>query len=255
MVLWRIPRRPRRKPRKIYDYFSDYQSMIYKERKLLRGGKRRGNRIAQSLLEQVVPLRDILHKAPHKLLQLDRALGIHGRRLVILFAIRKHELEIVDEVLWFQVSAVLEPFFHGSEVHRRRDDVVIVGDLVFVDGLQERPRLLMVLDLVEEASELVEVGAAAGFAGQGVHFRGPAGFLDGFDGEGVDGGEDAVLPLRGRLVDDVGFAEDADLGLYGFLLLADHAAGFQVADLGEQRAQHQRAALVVFDVAHPGGFG
>ena len=54
-------------------------------------------------------------------------------------------------------------------------------------------------------------------------------------------------------MDDVGFGEGADFGLDGFFLLEEHAAGFEVADLGDHGALHDGAAFVVFDVAHPDG--
>ena len=54
-------------------------------------------------------------------------------------------------------------------------------------------------------------------------------------------------------MDVVGFGEGADFGLDGLFLLKKHAAGFEVADLGDHGALHDGAAFIVFDVAHPDG--
>ena len=142
---------------------------------------------------------------------------------------------------------------HGAQVHGLLDHLVVVGHLVAVDGLRERPGAAVVLHVREQVQELVVVGPVAGLARQLVHVWGPPGGLDGGDGQGVDGPRDdaGLGPLPRRLVDDVGGGEGADLGLDGFLLLEEHAGGLQVADLGDQAALHDGAAFVVFDVAHP----
>ena len=111
----------------------------------------------------------------------------------------------------------------------------------------------MVLHVVEQADELVVVGAVPGLTRQLIHVGGPAGGFDGRNGHGVDFAG-AIFPFPWRWVHDVGFGEGADLGHDGFFLLEKHAAGFEVTDLGHHGALHDGTALVVFDVAHPAGF-
>ena len=45
--------------------------------------------------------------------------------------------------------------------------------------------------------------------------------------------------------------DGADLGVDALLLLEQHAAALEVADLGDHAALHDSAALVVLDVSHP----
>ena len=142
-------------------------------------------------------------------------------------------------------------FFHGSKVHGLLDDVVVVEDLVFVDGLLEGPCVAVVLHVVEEVQEGVVVGSVAGRAGEFVHDGGPARVFDGGDGEGVDGFDVAFCPLCGRRVDLVALADCSDLRVCALLLFQKHAPGLEVADLGHHAALHDCAAFVIFDVAHP----
>lgn len=111
----------------------------------------------------------------------------------------------------------------------------------------------MVLHIIQQVQQLVVVGPVARLARQLVHVRRPAGGLDGGDAHWVDGPKVAGPPLLGRGVDYVGFAEGTDLSRDGFLLLEEHAAGFEVADARHHGALHDGAAFVILDVAHPAG--
>lgn len=53
---------------------------------------------------------------------------------------------------------------------------------------------------------------------------------------------------------DVTLTESADFGGDGFLLLQEHTAGFEIANLGNHCTLHYCAAFVIFDVAHPPRF-
>ena len=55
-------------------------------------------------------------------------------------------------------------------------------------------------------------------------------------------------------MDVVRFGDGADLGVHAFLLLQQHPAGLEIADLGHHAALHDGAAFVVLDVAHPARF-
>ena len=140
---------------------------------------------------------------------------------------------------------------HGSKVHGLLDDVVVIQDLVFVDGLLKGPGVAVVLHVVEEVEEGVVVGAVAGGAGEFVHDGGPAGVFDGKDGEGVDGFEFPLCPLGWWRMDLVALAYCHYFGVCAFFLLEQHSAGFEVADLWDHAALHNGAAFVVLDVAHP----
>lgn len=48
--------------------------------------------------------------------------------------------------------------------------------------------------------------------------------------------------------------EGTDFGLHGLLLLGEHAAHLQITDLGEHGTLHERATLVILNVAHPDRF-
>ncbi len=52
-------------------------------------------------------------------------------------------------------------------------------------------------------------------------------------------------------MDDVAFAEGADLGQNGLFLLEEHPSGFEVADFGDHRTLHDGTAFVILDIAHP----
>jgi len=56
-------------------------------------------------------------------------------------------------------------FLHGSKVHGFLDHVVVIEDLILVDGLLEGPGVAVVLHVVEEVQEGVEVGSVTGGAG------------------------------------------------------------------------------------------
>ncbi|KAG5288905.1 hypothetical protein I7I50_01431 [Histoplasma capsulatum G186AR] len=71
-------------------------------------------------------------------------------------------LQIRDKVLRRRIGIALQPLFHGRQIHRRYNDIVVVGDLVSVDRVEEGPGLFVVLDLVQETPELVEVAPVAG---------------------------------------------------------------------------------------------
>ena len=101
---------------------------------------------------------------------------------------------------------------------------------------------------------MVVVGPVAGLARELVHVRRPAGLLDGGDAHGIDLAGTVGFPFFGRLVHDVALAERADFGVHGFLLFQQHAADFEVADLGQHGALHDGAAFVILDVAHPARF-
>lgn len=100
---------------------------------------------------------------------------------------------------------------------------------------------------------MVIVWPMARLAGEFVHVGRPAGGFDGRYGHGVNFAR-VVLPFfRGRVF-DVTLTESANFGGDGFLLLQEHAAGFEIADLGNHCTLHYSAAFVVFDVAHPPRF-
>jgi len=201
------------------------------------------------------PLRNRLDLAPHELLQLIRALRIRRRLVVVPAAIIEDELRIFDEVLRCRVQVLLMLLLHRAEVHGLLDDLVIIRHLVPVDGLREGPRRAVVLHVVEQVQQLVVIGAVPRLPRELVHVRRPAGVLDGGDGHRVDfregAGPGGGFPFLGRGVHDVGFGKGSDLGVDGFFLLQQHAAGLEVADLGHHGALHDGAAFVIFDVAHP----
>lgn len=111
----------------------------------------------------------------------------------------------------------------------------------------------MVLHVVQEMQELVVVGSVTRLASELVHIWRPTGCFDRRDSHRIDLA-DAIFPLLGRSMDNVAFAERADLGQDGLFLLEEHASGFEVANLGDHGALHDCAAFVVFDVAHPAWF-
>ena len=200
------------------------------------------------------PLRNRLNLAPHKLLQLVRALRIRRRLIVILPAIIKNQPGVADEIVRRRVQVRFVLLLHRAQVHGLFNNLVVIGDFIPIDRLRERPRGAVVLHVVEQVEELVVVGAVAGLAREFVHVRGPARGFDGGNAHGVDFVGAEFVPFFGRGVDDVGFGEGADLGGDGFFLFEQHSAYFEVADAGDHGALHDGAALVVFDVAHPAGF-
>jgi hypothetical protein len=140
---------------------------------------------------------------------------------------------------------------HRRKVHGLFNHVVVIEHLVLVDGLLERPCVAVVLHVVEEMEEGVVIRSVARRAGEFVHDGGPARVLDSRNGEGVDGFDSAAGPLRRRCMDLVGFANRPDLRIGAFFLFEEHAAGFEIADLGHHATLHDGAAFVVLDVAHP----
>jgi hypothetical protein len=157
----------------------------------------------------------------------------------------------VDELLWRRIQVLLVLLLHRREIHGLFDDVVVVEYLVLVDWLLEGPRITVVLHVVEQMEEGVVVGAVARGACKFVHDGRPARVLDGGDGEGIDRFDVTLGPLCRSGVDLVRLADGADLRICAFLLLQKHAARLEVADFGDHAALHDRAAFVVFDVAHP----
>lgn len=142
---------------------------------------------------------------------------------------------------------------HGGEIHRFFDDLIIIGHLVPVDGLHEWPGGTVVLHVVQQVEELVVIRPVARLASEFVHVGRPAGGFDCGDCHGVNLA-DAVFPFFGWGMDDVAFTECPDLGKDSFFLLKEHAASFEIADLGDHGALHNRAPFVVFNVAHPARF-
>lgn len=198
----------------------------------------------------MAPLRDSLDLGPHELLELVRALGVRRGLVIVLAAVIKDQLGVLDEVLGGGVVVGLELGLHGAEVHGLLDDVVVVGDVVARHGVQEGPCRRVVLHVVQQVQELVVVGPVAGLARELVHVGRPARRADRRDRERVDLAH-AVLPLLGRLVDLVALAEGADLGVHGFLLLQQHATHFEIPNAREHRTLHDGAAFVVLDITHP----
>lgn len=156
----------------------------------------------------------------------------------------------MDEILRGRVQILLVLFFHGAEIHGFLDDFVVVGDFVPVDGLHKGPGGAVVLHVVEEVEQLVVVGAVAGLSGELVHVRGPAGEFYRGDGHWIYS-TDARFPFFGWWVDDVAFAERADLGENSFFLFEEHPSGFEVADFGDHSTLHDGTAFVILDIAHP----
>lgn len=80
------------------------------------------------------PLGDSLDLLPHELLQLVGRLGVGGALVVVLAAVVEHKTGVPDEVLGGGVLVGLELVLHGAEVHGLLDDIVVVGNVVAVNG-------------------------------------------------------------------------------------------------------------------------
>lgn len=90
---------------------------------------------ASLLRFEVRPLGDGLDLVPHVLLELVGRFGV-GRALVVVFAtIVEDEASVLDELFRRRVLVGLELRLHGGEIHRLLDDFVVIGYVVFVDGV------------------------------------------------------------------------------------------------------------------------
>ena len=96
------------------------------------------------------PFRNRLDLLPHELLELIRALRVRRRLIVVLPAIVVDQHCILDEVLRRRVKVFFMLLLHRRQVHRLRDDVVVVRHLVAVDRLGKWPGRAVVLKVVEE---------------------------------------------------------------------------------------------------------
>ena len=50
---------------------------------------------------------------------------------------------------------------------------------------------------------------------------------------------------------DVAFAQDTNFGLYGFLLLEQYTANFEIPYSREHRALHKYPSFIIFNISHP----
>lgn len=95
------------------------------------------------------PLGDGLDLYPHVLFQLVGRLGIRRRLVVVLATVVEDELSVPGKVFRRLVLVGLQLLLHGAEVHGLLDDVVVVGHIVLVDGVEERPGRLVVLKVIK----------------------------------------------------------------------------------------------------------
>jgi hypothetical protein len=145
------------------------------------------------LLLDITPFGHILNLFPQLLFQLDGSFVVWSLLCIVASAVDRYESGVSDKVFGGFVSVVFEFLFHGAEVHGLLDDIVVVEDFVFVDGLEERPSVGAVLEGREEVHELRVVGVVAGLTGEGVHVQTPAGFFDGGYCERIDGRESVAF--------------------------------------------------------------
>lgn len=99
---------------------------------------------------QVRPLGHGLDLLPHELLKLVGRLGVWRGLVVVLAAVVEDEPGVPDEVLGRRVLVGLQFALHGAEVHGLFDDLVVVGDVITVNGDKEGPGRVVVLQIVEE---------------------------------------------------------------------------------------------------------
>jgi len=142
-------------------------------------------------------------------LQPVRRLGIRRALTIVLPTIIENEHRILDKLLGRKVQVLVVLFLHRAQVHGLLDHRVVILDFVFIDGLLERPRGAVVLHVVKEVEECVVVWTVARLARELVHVRGPAGFFDCGDAQGVNLAKWlpglVARPFFGRLVNVVGF--------------------------------------------------
>ena len=147
------------------------------------------------------------------LLEHHRAVVILCVRGVVPSAVGEHPLHVRDEEPLVAVVVGLQPLPDREQVHRVLDPVVVVGDDLAVDGVEEGPGRLVVLHPVEDRLEGVVEGLRVllllGVAGDA------AGLVRGL----VAGLEDAGDALDGDLLDAVAEAGEAGVDLADLVLL------------------------------------
>lgn len=96
------------------------------------------------------PLWNIPDPLPHVLLHASCSLRIRRAFIVVFPTIIKDEFRVAYEIFWCRVQIFLVLLLHGREIHGLLDDIVVVQYLIFIDRLLERPRVGIVLHIVEE---------------------------------------------------------------------------------------------------------
>ena len=115
------------------------------------------------------PLWNIPDLLPHELLKLVCALSIGCGLIIVASAIVEYQHGVLDEILWGRVQVLLMLLFHGRQIHGLHDYLVVVWNLIAVDGLGKWPGCTMVLHIVQQVQQLVIVGPMAWLTSHFIH--------------------------------------------------------------------------------------
>src|SRR5579871_622489 len=103
------------------------------------------------------PFRHFLDLLPHELFESVGSLGIWSRFVIVFSTVFEDESCITNEILWIWIHVFFVLFFHGCKIHWLFDNVIIVLNFVLINWLLERPRICIVLHVIEKMKKLIVV--------------------------------------------------------------------------------------------------
>ena len=162
------------------------------------------NRLACQGVEDWL-LQTLYHRL-HKGLELVGILVIDGLFLVVDAGVVEDLDDVFLEVLLRPVGTLVDLARHLLQVHGLLDDLVVIGDLLGIHRLLERPGVHVLIQLFQNVLALLLESLFLPFLGQVIALHGPAGLFE--PGDLIEGKLFALVEPEPLVDPDVAHLED-----------------------------------------------